>query len=172
MRHNTIARNTGDSGVYVADSDISGPYYSTVALTNTILVEHTVGITVAVGNTATLESTLWGNSTDWDGAGNIVRTNDYWGEPVFVNPNAGNYHIGLGSAAIDEGVDEGVATDKDGVTRPYGIAPDLGAYEYFPPVGGHTELMSASALLGPWVALIVAVVTGAIGAVMLKRRAA
>ncbi|RLC91129.1 MAG: hypothetical protein DRI77_14175, partial [Chloroflexi bacterium] len=133
LRHNTIARNTGGdgSGVCVINAVAD---YSTVALTNTILVSHSVGINVTAGNTATLESTLWGsgawaNTTDWGGGGSIVRANDYWGDPAFVDPDAGDYHIGPGSAAIDEGVDAGVATDKDGVIRPQGTDPDLGAYE-------------------------------------------
>jgi hypothetical protein len=48
-----------------------------VAVTNTILVSHTVGIRVTAGNTATLEATLWGsgpwaNDTDWGGAGTVI----------------------------------------------------------------------------------------------------
>jgi len=134
LRHNTIARNSGDdSGVHVTSN-------STTTLTNTILVSHTVGINVTAGSAATLESTLWGsgawaNGTDWGGAGTIIRTNDYWGDPAFVDPDAGDYHIGPGSAAIDKGVDAGVATDKDGAPRPQDgdgdceARFDIGAYE-------------------------------------------
>jgi hypothetical protein len=128
LLHTTIARNLGGdgSGVHVEGS-------ATVAMTNTILVSHTVGITVAAGNTATLECTLWGtgawaNDTDWGGAGTIITgTCNYWGDPAFLDPDAGDYHIGPGSAAIDMGVDAGVTTDIDGDTRD--AMPDLGADE-------------------------------------------
>lgn len=134
LLHNTIARNSGGdgSGVYVTDFYDD---YSTVVLTNTILVGHTVGITVTTGNTATLESTLWGsgawaNDADWGGPGAINHSNDYIGDPAFVAPDAGDYHLDVDSAAIDAGVDAGVTTDIDGDTRPQGAAPDLGADEY------------------------------------------
>jgi parallel beta-helix repeat protein len=89
LRHNTLVRNAdGDgSGVYVTDD---GAEYSTVALTNTILVSHTVGIFVEAGNAAALEATLWGagawaNGTDWSGTGSITTgTVNIHGEPAFV----------------------------------------------------------------------------------------
>jgi hypothetical protein len=134
LLHNTVARNKGGDGSGVYVTQWSGSH-STVALTNTILVSHTVGITVTPGNTATLEATLWGsgtwaNGTDWGGAGIIVTgTHNYWGDPAFVDPEAGDYHIGPGSAALDRGVDAGVTLDIDGDPRPIGAGYDLGADE-------------------------------------------
>jgi hypothetical protein len=56
--HTTIARNTGGDGrgIYLTDD----PYgtSSTVAMTNTILVSHTLGIYVESGSTAQMEATL------------------------------------------------------------------------------------------------------------------
>ena len=120
--HTTIAHNGGGdgSGVYVAIK-------SSVWLTNTILVSHTVGITVAAGSTATLNSTLWyGNGADWDGAGTLTRTGDITGDPAFADPNGGDYHLTASSAAIEQGVAAGVTTGKDGHLRD--AQPDLGAY--------------------------------------------
>ena len=59
LLHTTIARNSGGdgSGVYVTDDGFG--HYSTVALTNTILVSHSVGISVTGGNTVTVNSILW-----------------------------------------------------------------------------------------------------------------
>jgi fibronectin-binding autotransporter adhesin len=135
LTHNTIARNRGitpTSGIYVAAPVASA---SIVNLINNILVSHTVGITVAAGNTATLEATLWGdgvwaNGTPWGGAGGIFTgAVNIWGEPDFVDPDGGDYHIGHSSAAIDQGVDAGIATDIDGEHRPSGPLPDVGADE-------------------------------------------
>jgi parallel beta-helix repeat protein len=134
LLHTTVARNHGGdgSGVHVTNA---GSSYSTVWLSNTILVSHMVGVTVTAGNTATLEATLWGTDTwanpaDWGGAGIIVTgTINLWGGPAFWDADAGNYHILFGSAAIDAGVDAGVTTDIDGNPRPLGLAPDIGADE-------------------------------------------
>ncbi|RMF32625.1 MAG: hypothetical protein D6759_08050, partial [Chloroflexi bacterium] len=129
--HNTIAQNRGGDGAGVHLG--AG---ANAALTNTILVSHTVGITVAAGSTATLQATLWGsgawaNGDDWGGAGVVLTgTVNLWGDPAFVDPDGGDYHLGPGSAAVDAGVDAGVTTDIDGDRRPFGSAPDLGADEF------------------------------------------
>ena len=125
LLHTTIARNSGGdgSGVYITDE---GSNYSSVAMTNTIIVSHMVGITVTAGNTATLNATLWhGNGTD--NSGNVIHTNDHSGDPAF---DTDGYHLTSSSAAIDQGVDAGVTTDIDGDTRPHGDGHDIGADEY------------------------------------------
>ncbi len=122
LRHTTIARNTGGdgSGVYVE-------FDSTPVLTNTILVNQTVGITVTTGSTATLDGVLWYNNTmaNTGGGGFINVTNATTGHPAFA---ADGYHLTVGSMAIDRGINAGVTTDIDG--EPRDAAPDLGADEY------------------------------------------
>jgi parallel beta-helix repeat protein len=132
LLHNTIARNTGAGGI-----GLSVLSNSSVIMTDNILVDQTVGINVQTGSTATLEATLWGsgawaNGTDWTGGGTIGTTVNLWGDPDFVDPDTGDYHIGPNSAAIDQGVDAGVTNDIDFHPRPY-QAPDIGADEYWPP---------------------------------------
>ena len=126
LLHTTIARNSGSSGVYVIDDGFE--IYSTVALTNTILVSHALGITVAAGNAATLESTLWhSNTNDWGGAGTIATgAHNYGGDPRF---DLDGYHLLTDSAAISKGVNAGVTTDID--NRGRGVNPDLGVDEWF-----------------------------------------
>ena len=155
LLHTTIARN-GSASLTTGGSDGSGLYVvtgpwggqSAVALTNTILVSHTVGITVAANNEARLTATLWGtgiwaNLADWGGAGTIsTGTINLWGNPVFVDPDARDYHIGSASAArdvitstaCDARAGAGVKHDIDGQMRPMDWGYDLGADE-FPGVG-------------------------------------
>jgi hypothetical protein len=76
-----------------------------------------------------MESTLWfDNVANWGGAGTIITgTRNYAGPPAFVNPDHSNYHLSMGSAAIDKGVDAGVTVDIDGDSRD--SEPDLGVDE-------------------------------------------
>jgi hypothetical protein len=127
--HNTVARNSSARGLTLQ-------YGSTLAITNTILVSHTVGIYVNEGCTANLEGALWGegawaNGVDWDGAGDIsTGAVNIWGDPAFVDPDGGDYHITAPSAARDAGIFAGAAIDIDGDWRPMGMAPDIGADEF------------------------------------------
>ena len=133
MAHNTLVNNGGllGSGMYIDSYSWFAPemLYSSVWITNTIVASHTPGIYVTANNVAILNSTLWhGNDVDMEGTGAITHTHDYTGSPAFVAPASGNYHIGPASAAIDRGIDAGVASDIDGHFRD--SLPDLGADEY------------------------------------------
>jgi parallel beta-helix repeat protein len=129
--HNTIARNVG-IGVAVVQGELW--------MTNTILVSNTTGVWVHSNCTATLSNTLWGdpiwaNTTDWtlnDSTSTLITgTANYREDPVFVDPDAGDYHISPASGAIDRGVYAGVMRDMDDEPR-LGV-PDLGADEYIVP---------------------------------------
>ena len=124
LLHTTIARNGGDgSGIYVTNNSI-------VALTNTILVSQTVGITVTSGNTVTVNGVLWyGTPVTVSQAATATVTvqNQHEGDPAFA---LDGYHLTAGSAAIDKGLNAGVATDIDGDARPDGCFFDIGADEF------------------------------------------
>jgi len=129
LLHTTIARNSGGdgSGVYIMEE---GNTYSTVTMTNTILVSHTVGISVAGGNTVTVNDVLWYGTpitVSQATTATVTLQNEHWGNPAFA---ADGYHITPASAALDAGVSAGVASDIDGEARPFGAAPDLGADEW------------------------------------------
>ncbi len=122
LLNTTIARNDG------SDEAIALGFSSMVAMTNTILVGHTIGISVPMGSSATLNGVLWyANDFNIRGGGQISMSNAYTGDPAFL---ADGYHLSAVSAAIDRGVDAGVTIDIDGDARPFGAAPDLGADEY------------------------------------------
>ncbi len=140
LLHNTIADNDltlpgvgpgSGEGVYVGDN-------VTLSFTNTVLAGHRVGITVTVGSTVTLAATLWDNAADTGGGGSITTGNDRFGDPAFVDPAGGDYHLSADSAAIDAGVEGGVTRDLDGDLRPAGSGYDLGADEFVP--GGRLYL--------------------------------
>ncbi len=128
LLHTTIAHNSGGDGAGVHVSD-RNPEYSSVAMTNTIIAGHGVGITVTAGNAVRLNATLWhANSvTDTGGAGTINRANDRSGDPVF-GPDG--YHLGSTSLALGLGVNVGVDDDVDGQTRPQDGGYDAGADEF------------------------------------------
>jgi len=112
----------GIRGIYV-DNVTSD--YSTVTLTNTILVSHTVGVYVTPLNTAVLDGVLWfGNGTNTGGVGAVTVMNVYTGDPAFATDG---YHLTSASAAIDRGVSAGVVIDIDYDPR-FGT-PDFGADE-------------------------------------------
>jgi parallel beta-helix repeat protein len=133
LLHDTLAHNTGGDGSGICVL-VPG---SVVTSVNTMLVGHTVGITAAEGTTVTLEATVWGdgargNRSDWDGAGAIATGSvNIWGDPAFVDPARGDYHIRPVSAAAGSGIDAGVSEDIDGEGRPApgGSRPDIGADE-------------------------------------------
>jgi hypothetical protein len=119
--HNTLAGSGTCEGVFV------GSGYVTLTLTNTIVTSHTWGITntVPASSSVIAEHTLfWANQSN-----GIMGINPVEDDPDFIDPKAGNYHIGPDSAAIDAGVEAGVNSDIDGDLRPHGSAPDIGADE-------------------------------------------
>jgi uncharacterized repeat protein (TIGR01451 family) len=131
--HTSLADNVGGSGLYVTTYYMGEiGEHSTAWLTNTIIAGHAVGLEVTPDDTAVLESTLWwANGVDTQGTGTIISgTHNYTGDPDFVDPNAGDYHIGPASAAINRGVQAGVGMDIDAQPRPAGAYPDLGADEF------------------------------------------
>ena len=83
------------------------------------------GVNLFTVNTPYAEKTLAQFQTETS-----QEANSAYDDPAFVNPGADNYHLLVGSPCIGEGVDVGITTDLDGVTR--GDPPAIGAYEYVP----------------------------------------
>ena len=129
LSHNTIARNTGGdgSGVYIFDwFEWAQP---TVFMTNTIVVNQSVGVNASGVSTVTINGILWHNTpitVSKSVTAVVTVNNQFAGNPVFA---ADGYHLTAGSAAIDNGIDAGVTVDIDGESRPAGAGYDLGADE-------------------------------------------
>jgi putative cofactor-binding repeat protein len=133
LLHTTLANNTGGAGqgVYA----LAG---ATVEMTNTILVGHAVGVhAFGTDTTIDLEATLWWDTATWALATNGGAVNpqapNWHAAPGFVDAEDGDYHLGVGSAAVDVGMNISVSSDIDGDARPIGPAPDLGADEAWAP---------------------------------------
>jgi uncharacterized repeat protein (TIGR01451 family) len=125
--HNTLARNSSDDGAAVRLLA-----NATVMMTNTILYSHTVGVAADSGATAGLEATLWYSTpTPTTGAGAITTgTLTLSGDPRFVDPAGGDYHLQAASAARNVGLAAGIAHDLDDHIRPMGVGYEIGADEY------------------------------------------
>ena len=66
---------------------------------------------------------------DWQNDSGLDATS-FIADPLFVDPENGNFHLRPNSPAIDAGVDIGLTQDFEGDPLPQGSAPDIGAYEY------------------------------------------
>ncbi len=134
LSHNTVARNGGGDGigVYITVWDAED-MAADVTMTNTLLADHPTGIRVTTGCTVTVNGALWHNTAttvDAEPGASVIVANELTGDPDFVDPDAGDYHIGPVSAARDAGVDSHLVGDMDGQARPMGWGYDLGADEY------------------------------------------
>jgi parallel beta-helix repeat protein len=134
--HTTIALNIGGNaqGVYAVGIP------TTVWMTNTILAGHWTGVETS-GGAVTMTHTLWGsgvwaNSIDTKGSNITTGTANIWGDPDFVDPMTGDFHIGAHSAAIGQGTSTFVTTDIDGDLRsePSTLGADEGKRSTYVPL--------------------------------------
>lgn len=117
--HTTIASPTVAVGaaIYVMTA--------TVGVTDTIIAQHEQGIVNASGSVYEDYNLFTGVLTPTAGS-DISGPHHPTGPPAFLNPAADNYHLWQGSAAIDTGVNAGVAVDVDGQPRPQAAGFDIG----------------------------------------------
>jgi len=137
ISHNTVSGNRGRVAVYIKSGT---EYLEDVTISNNILdlsgIDTSREPAYHVVNenrnpTVALERNLY-----WPEPAKLLHISDK--SPVIGNPlfrdNAGrDFRLKAGSAAIDRGLkSENAGADKEGVKRPLGDAPDLGAYEFGP----------------------------------------
>lgn len=121
--HSTIASPTlgGGAAIFI----VAG----TVRLTDTLIASYTVGISNA-GGTVSENYTLFNGVTTPRAGAVGVGANSFTGTAQFVSPASDNYHLALGSAAINAGVNAGVFLDFEGTSRPFGGGFDIGYDEW------------------------------------------
>ena len=123
VTENTAVDN-GGTGFKVAGSS------DRITLANNVAAFNgTYSIRVESGNANRVEGNLTYPGPVSNTTGSVVRDN-ILADPLFVDRSAGNYRVRSGSPAIDRALGQwATATALDGMARPQGTAPDLGAYE-------------------------------------------
>jgi predicted outer membrane repeat protein len=139
---NGAAVSLQDSGtatlkhVTIASSElVNSPAISTtkevLLIQNTIVANHATGLNVTTGFVALSHALFHDNGLDIQGSV-ALDENRVTGDPLFVNPAADNFLLQSGSAAIDAGVDAGIAVDFEGEIRPSLNGFDVGYDEFVP----------------------------------------
>jgi predicted outer membrane repeat protein len=119
LKHVTIASSAPVAGAAINANK------GTVAIQNVIIAHHAVGLRVISGVVSLDNSLFFATGLDIDGS--VADDNNRaTGNPKFVSPAAGNYHLQFGSAAIDAGFDAGINFDFEGDPRPALNGFDIG----------------------------------------------
>lgn len=117
--NNIVYGSVPSCGIYVDSSDA----YSRKIYHNTIDLSSSAAVCVSGSPNLDMRNNIGPTSY----TKNIATKAAY-----FVTAAGRNYHLVSGSAPINAGDNLAsiVPTDKDGISRPQGSAPDIGAYEY------------------------------------------
>jgi hypothetical protein len=116
----TITGNSADSA-----GAIYARYHAHPNLLNTIMYFNSASEEAVILQSSSLVVNYSDTEGEYGGEGNISA------DPLFVDSEGGDYHLQLGSPAIDAGVSTGGVPDHDieGTPRPKGGSHDMGAYE-------------------------------------------
>ncbi len=128
--HNTVIGN-GFAGLssYLTGG-ISQGDYSAETVVNNVVVSNYYGMNCYSCTGSASYNLVWGNTTDYVNDASAVST-DISSDPLFEDPNEGDYSISSTSPCIDAGSSLwGVATDIHGEARPQGDGYDIGDDEY------------------------------------------
>ena len=126
--HVTIAGNTADFGGGMALSNQSSPTLTNSIIWNNSGSPESIFIAQFVFPVITYSDIEGG----WEGLGNIDA------DPLFTDPNNGDYSLQDGSPCIDAGTADTDGDGVDDITDYAGSAPDMGAYEF----GEISEIMA------------------------------
>ena len=125
-----VASGLETYGAFVNTSSTGG-----VDLRNTVLSGDAADILLNINSKAFVGTSNFDSSKLETGAALTDLGGNQAAPPLFVDAAKGDYHEASGSPTIDAGaVDQLGATDFEGNPRVIGSAPDIGAYEFVPPV--------------------------------------
>ena len=129
---NTIIANGAGDGAGIYCYAFSSP-----TISNTVVAFNSSGIlwTGTGSGTLTLRNNCVFGNTSYDYSGLSAGTGDISADPLFVDRQAGDYHLLPGSPCIDAGDDAAVlpgSLDLDGGPRIQGAHVDIGADEFMP----------------------------------------
>jgi len=135
LAHVTAAGNAVDTFMYVEPYAFGEPPRTiNVRAVNTLLSGFVTGFAAreagngeaSVTDTRTLFHEVTNPRLALEGTPEFIAIEPLSGDPMLDL----DYRLQAGSAALDQGIDAGVAQDLDGEHRPQGLAPDIGADEY------------------------------------------
>jgi hypothetical protein len=133
IMYNNALKAEGAGGIYINGVTTAGIY------NNTIYDNNDAGILMATCTSVTIRNNIYylnGSATSGS-CTSTTTSNNLSTDPSFVNAAGANFHLTLGSTAIDTGTTvASVTTDFDAVTRPKGAAYDIGAFEFQTTPGG------------------------------------
>ena len=128
--HNTIVGN-GFAGIssYLTGG-LSQGNDSNETVANNVVVSNYYGMNCYACTGTAVSNLVWGNTTDYVNDASSSST-DLNSDPLFENPNEGEYSITATSPCIDAGSDTwGVSSDIHGEERPQGEGYDIGNDEF------------------------------------------
>ncbi len=144
VTNNFIQESNCETGIFVYSTDVaivnntitgcSMAVYvgasASPAISNTLFFSNTTAI-YADGTPILDYNGFWLNGTNFSVGSTITGTHNIFTNPMFVNPNIGDFHLMSNSLMIDAGTLGGAPSiDYDGQPRPMGNGIDIGADEY------------------------------------------
>ena len=134
-----------NSTVYKNEAEISSGGIGTFSFNGNITITNTIfweNVPNDVSYAASSQATITYSNIDWDAEGNI------YANPLFSDAENGDFSLQQGSPCIDAGTVDLDGDGEEDITNYFGLAPDMGAYEYsFAVTGLHYTIENVSAIL-------------------------
>ncbi len=130
--HGTLTRvNVFNNTFYNNSNDIFGAYKTDMIVSNVVLRNNIFSDDLITVNTIRGQPISAADHNGFSSTKYQIGTNNVVGDPLFVNPAKGDFHLRKGSPMIDHGSATGAPeADIEGVKRPQGAGFDIGAYEF------------------------------------------
>jgi hypothetical protein len=133
---NNLVFAAGRGGMVIGADINNGGFADNVLVANNIVMHSPIGISefgeTGLGNRY-VANLMFDNDENFRLLNDLVDEDTILADPGLVDfqlDGSGDYHLAMGSPAIDAGIVEGAPpTDLDGVPRPQGEGIDIGPYE-------------------------------------------